>query len=131
MDAYSANVMDHFEHPRNVGLIDAPDGEAVRSNPAMRIHMMLRIADGTITEARWQTKGCPASIASSSRASELVRGWSIEDVDSLERDSIAKALGGLPAAKMHCSALAAEALKAAVADYRGRQTRREAPGATV
>jgi nitrogen fixation protein NifU and related proteins len=118
MEGYSTTVVDHFENPRNAGTMDSPDGEAVRANPAMRVHIMLRIEGETIREVRWQTKGCPASIASSSFASEWVNGWTLEAVDSLERDSVAQAIGGLPASKMHCSALTAEVLKAAVADYR-------------
>lgn len=122
MEAYSATVMDHFEHPRNAGTIANPDGQATRANPAMRIHVMLRIEDGQVTDAKWQTKGCPASIASSSFGSEMVLGMKLDEVESLGRQSIAEGLGGLPASKMHCSALAAEALKAAVADYRSRAT---------
>lgn len=121
MEHYSPTVIDHFEHPRNAGAMDAPDGEATRANPAMRIHVMLRIRDGRVSEMRWQTKGCPASIASSSFASELITGWSVEDVESLGRERIAEAIGGLPASKMHCSALAADALRAAVADYREKR----------
>jgi len=121
VEQYSATVIDHFEHPRNVGRLDDPDGEATRSNPAMRIHVTLRIREGLVHEMRWQTKGCPASIAASSFASEMVSGWPVEAVESLGRESIAEAMGGLPAAKMHCSALAADALRAAVADYRAKQ----------
>lgn len=122
MEQYSATVIDHFEHPRNSGVLDDPDGQATRSNPAMRIHVMLRIADGVVRDVRWQTKGCPASIASSSFASELVRGWTVEEVERLGQASIAEAMGGLPASKMHCSALAADVLKAATAAYRARQS---------
>jgi nitrogen fixation NifU-like protein len=121
MEQYSTTVVDHFENPRNAGPMEAPDGEATRSNPAMRIHVMLRIEGDRVADVRWQTKGCPASIASSSFASELVRGWPLGEVEALGRDSIAEAIGGLPASKMHCSALAAEALRAAVADYRAKQ----------
>jgi nitrogen fixation protein NifU and related proteins len=100
--------------------MEHPDGEATRANPAMRIHVMLRVDEGKVREMRWQTKGCPASIASSSFASEMVAGWSLEAVEGLGKESIAEAIGGLPAAKLHCSALAAEALRAAVADYRAK-----------
>lgn len=127
MEQYSDTVMDHFEHPRNAGAMEHPDGEAVRSNPAMRIHVMLRVHAGRVSEMRWQTKGCPASIASSSFASELIAGWPLEEVEAIGRETIAEAIGGLPASKMHCSALAADALRAAVADYRAKQ--RTAAGA--
>ncbi|MDZ7729368.1 MAG: iron-sulfur cluster assembly scaffold protein [Dehalococcoidia bacterium] len=120
MEPYSATVMDHFENPRNSGELENPDAEATRSNPAMRVHMMLRIEDGRVTDVRWQTKGCPASIASSSFASDMIRGWTLEEVEALGKDSVAEAIGGLPAAKMHCSALTADVLKAAIADYRER-----------
>jgi nitrogen fixation protein NifU and related proteins len=118
MESYSAAVMDHFENPRNSGEMESPDGEATRSNPAMRVRMMLRIDDGRVTDVRWKTKGCPASIAASSYGSEMVRGWTLEEVEALTKTSIAEGIGGLPASKMHCSALAAEVLRAAVADYR-------------
>jgi nitrogen fixation protein NifU and related proteins len=131
MEGYSATVVDHFENPRNSGTLDQPDGEATRSNPAMRIHMMLRIEGGRLRDVRWQTKGCPASIASSSFASEMVRGWTIEEVDALENDTVAKGIGGLPASKMHCSALTAEALKAAVANYREKAASDRGTSGTV
>ncbi len=118
MEGYSPTVVDHFENPRNSGVLENPDGQATRSNPAMRVHMMLRVEDGVVRDVRWQTRGCPASIASSSFASEMVRGWTLEAIEALQRDSVAKAIGGLPAAKMHCSALTADVLKAAVSDYR-------------
>lgn len=112
--------MDHFEHPRNAGEMERPDAEATRSNPAMRVRMMLRIQDGRVTDVRWRTKGCPASIAVSSKGSELVKGWSLEEVAAIGKTTISEALGGLPASKMHCSALAADVLRAAVANYRER-----------
>jgi len=131
VEQYSTTVIDHFEHPRNVGRLDDPDGDATRSNPAMRIHVMLRIRDGLVREMRWQTKGCPASIAASSFASEMVPGWPVEAVESLGRESIAEAMGGLPASKMHCSALAADALRAAVADYRAKRAAKADGAAAV
>lgn len=121
MESYSAAVMDHFENPRNSGEMEDPDGEATRSNPAMRVRMMLRIRDGRVADVRWKTKGCPASIAASSFGSEMVKGWPLEDVEALTKTAIAEGIGGLPASKMHCSALAAEVLRAAAADYRARQ----------
>jgi nitrogen fixation protein NifU and related proteins len=121
MDSYSATVVDHFENPRNSGELENPDGEATRSNPAMRVRMMLRIEGDRIADVRWKTKGCPASIASSSFGSEMVKGWTLDEVEAMTKTAIAEGIGGLPTSKMHCSALAADVLRAAVADYRERR----------
>jgi nitrogen fixation NifU-like protein len=84
------------------------------------MRVMIRVADGRVAAVRWQTRGCPPAIATSSLASELVQGWSLEEVDALTRERIADEVGGLPRDKVHCSVLAADALRAAVADYRRR-----------
>jgi len=120
--AYSDLVMDHFEHPRNAGELPDADGEATKSNPVCgdRMRVMIRVDDGRIGDVRWQTRGCPPAIATSSFASEMVRGWTLEEVDGLTRERIAEAIGGLPKDKVHCSVLAADALKAAVAHYRSK-----------
>ena len=112
--------MEHFENPRNAGELDAPDGEATVSNPVCgdRMRVMIRVDEGRVAEVRWQTRGCPPAIATSSFASELVRGWTLEEIDGLTREAIAEGIGGLPKDKVHCSVLAADALKAAVASYR-------------
>lgn len=122
MAAYAPLVIEHFEHPRNSGELDAPDGEATTANPVCgdRMRVMIRVNDGLIADVRWQTRGCPPAIATSSFASEMVKGWSLAEVDALTRDAIAEAIGGLPKDKVHCSVLAADALKAAVKDYRSR-----------
>lgn len=122
MAAYSPTVMEHFEHPRNAGELEQPDGEATTSNPVCgdRMRVMIRVAEGRVAEVRWQTRGCPPAIATSSFASEMVRGWALEDVEALTRDQIAEAIGGLPRDKVHCSVLAADALRAAIADYRSK-----------
>lgn len=122
MAAYSPLVLDHFERPRNAGELADPHGEAVTSNPVCgdRMRVMIRVDGGRLSEVRWQTRGCPPAIATSSFASEMVRGWRIEDVEALTREAIAEAIGGLPKDKVHCSVLAADALRAAVADYRKR-----------
>lgn len=122
MAAYSPTVMEHFEHPRNAGELEQPDGEATTSNPVCgdRMRVMIRVAEGRVAEVRWQTRGCPPAIATSSFASEMVRGWALEDVEALTRDRIAEAIGGLPRDKVHCSVLAADALRAAIADYRSK-----------
>jgi nitrogen fixation NifU-like protein len=122
MAAYSPQVIEHFEHPRNSGELEDPDGEATTSNPVCgdRMRVMIRVRDGCIDAVRWQTRGCPPAIATSSFASEMVQGWTLEQVDALTRDAIAEAIGGLPKDKVHCSVLAADALQAAVADYRAK-----------
>ena len=123
MAAYSDLVVQHFQHPRNAGEMPDPDGEATKSNPVCgdRMRVMIRVADGRIVEVRWQTRGCPPAIATSSVASEMVTGWDLERVEELTREAIAEAVGGLPKDKVHCSVLAADALRAAIADYRSRR----------
>jgi nitrogen fixation protein NifU and related proteins len=122
MAAYAPLVMEHFEHPRNAGELVDPDGEATTSNPVCgdRMRVMIRVSEGRIRDVRWQTRGCPPAIATSSFASELVQGWTLEEVEALTRESIAEGIGGLPKDKVHCSVLAADALRSAVADYRTR-----------
>lgn len=122
MAAYSDLVMDHFEHPRNAGEIEAPDGEATTANPVCgdRMRVMLRVEGGRIVEMRWQTRGCPPAIATSSFTSELIRGWMLEEAEALTREQIAEGIGGLPKDKVHCSVLAADAVRAAIANYRAR-----------
>lgn len=114
--------MDHFEHPRNAGELPDANGEATTSNPVCgdRMRVMIRVDGGRIGAVRWQTRGCPPAIATSSFASELVQGWPLESVEALTRDELAEGIGGLPKDKIHCSVLAADALRAAVADFRQR-----------
>ena len=123
MAAYSDLVVEHFQNPRNSGEMDSPDGEATRANPVCgdRMRVMIRVQDGAITEVRWQTRGCPPAIATSSVASEMVRGWPLEKVEALTREEVAAAVGGLPKDKIHCSVLAADALRAAIKDHRSRR----------
>lgn len=122
MAAYSDLVVEHFQNPRNAGEMDAPDGEATKSNPVCgdRMRVMIRVKDDIIEEVRWQTRGCPPAIATSSVASEMVVGWPLARVEALTREEIAGAVGGLPKDKVHCSVLAADALRAAIQDYRTR-----------
>lgn len=122
MAAYSETVMDHFEHPRNAGEMDAPDGEATVRNPVCgdRMQVMLRIDEGRIAKMQWLTRGCPPAIATSSWTSERVEGWTLGEAEALTREAIAEGIGGLPRDKVHCSVLAADALKRAIADYRER-----------
>lgn len=99
-----------------------PDGEATKANPVCgdRMRVMIRVSDDRIAEMKWQTRGCPPAIATSSVASEMVVGWPLEQVERLTREEVAEAVGGLPADKVHCSVLAADALRAAIADYRAK-----------
>lgn len=114
---YNATVLDHFRSPRNVG--ELPDANAIgeASNPAMQIRLLLRIDDGRIGAARFQTKGCPASIASSSVATEWLTGKPLERARAMTRQDLLDALGGLPRAKHHCPALVEKALAAALAQH--------------
>jgi nitrogen fixation NifU-like protein len=120
--AYSDIVIDHFENPRNAGEMESPDGESATSNPVCgdRMRVMIRVVDGRIADVRWKTRGCPPAIATSSYSSELVKGWTLAQVEALTREQIAGGVGGLPKDKVHCSVLAADALRAAVADYKAR-----------
>jgi len=122
MAAYSDLVLEHFQNPRNAGELPDANGEATTSNPVCgdRMRVMIRVEDDRVAEMRWQTRGCPPAIATSSVASELVRGWTLQQVEALTRDEVAAAVGGLPADKVHCSVLAADALRAAIADFRAR-----------
>lgn len=123
MAAYSPLVMDHFEHPRNSGEMPSPDGEATVSNPVCgdRMRVMIRVEGERLAEVRWLTRGCPPAIATSSFTSELVAGWTLEEVEGLTREAIAHAIGGLPNDKVHCSVLATDALRGAIQDYRARR----------
>ncbi len=122
MAAYSDTVLDHFQNPRNSGEMPDPDGDATTSNPVCgdRMRVMIRVADDRIAEVRWLTRGCPPAIATSSFASEMVKGWTLDEASALTRERIAEEIGGLPKDKVHCSVLAADALKAAIADYRSK-----------
>ena len=119
-EGYSDTVLDHFERPRNSGALEDANAIGYMTNPVCgdTLLLMLRVEDGRIEEARWQSDGCVASIAASSLLSELVRGQSLGDAGALTREAIAEALGGLPASKLHASVLAADALHHALADYR-------------
>ena len=122
MAAYSDLVVEHFQNPRNSGEMTDPDGEATKANPVCgdRMRVMIRVEGEQIAEVRWLTRGCPPAIATSSVASEMVVGWPLEKVEALTREEIAVAVGGLPADKVHCSVLAADALRGAIADFRSK-----------
>lgn len=116
---YSEKVMDHFTNPRNVGEIENADGIGevgnVKCGDIMR--MYLRIKDNTIEDVKFKTFGCGSAIASSSMATELIKGKTIEEAMDLTNKAVADALDGLPPIKMHCSVLAEQAIKAALLDY--------------
>ena len=122
MALYSDKVMDHFRHPRNVGIIEDADGVGEAGNPVcgdiMKIY--LKIADDTVADVKFETFGCGSAIASSSMATELIKGKPVSEAMNLTNKAVAEALDGLPAYKMHCSVLAEEAIKAAVRDYYDR-----------
>lgn len=117
---YSEKVMDHFMNPRNVGEMENPSAYAEVGNPACGdiIKMYLSIKDDRIDDIKFQTFGCAAAIATSSRTTELVKGKTLDEALELTRDDVADELGGLPDVKMHCSNLAADALHKAIKNYR-------------
>jgi nitrogen fixation NifU-like protein len=117
---YSDIVIDHFENPRNMGEIEAADGEAEVGNPACGdvTKIFLKIEDGRIVDVKFKTFGCAAAIASASMTTELIKGKTLEDALKVTNELVAKELGGLPAAKMHCSVMAEEALAAAIENYK-------------
>ena len=119
---YNEKVMDHFRNPRNVGELENPDGVGRVGNPICGdvMEMQIRVQNGIIADAKFRTFGCGAAIATSSMATEMVKGKSLEEALTISNKAVAEALDGLPAAKMHCSSLAEDALKAAIADYRSK-----------
>jgi nitrogen fixation protein NifU and related proteins len=120
---YSPTVIDHFQHPRNLGDLDAPDAVAEVENPACgdRTRLALRIEGERIVAARFRTEGCPAAIAASSITTELLLGKSLAEAGDLRDSDVVEALGGLPRNKMHCSVLAEDVIRAALEDYGRRQ----------
>jgi len=124
--AYSDKVIEHYEHPRNVGAFDAADGEvgtgmvgAPACGDVMKLQIKVNPATGVIEDARFKTYGCGSAIASSSLVTEWVKGRSLDEALAIKNTAIAEELA-LPPVKIHCSILAEDAIKAAVADYRAR-----------
>lgn len=119
---YSEKVMDHFLHPRNVGEIEDADGIGEVGNAVCGdiMKMYIKVVDGIIVDVKFKTFGCGSAIATSSMATELIKGKSIEEALTLSNKAVVEALDGLPAHKVHCSVLAEEAVKAAVKDYYDR-----------
>lgn len=116
---YSEKVMEHFAHPHNVGVIEDANGVGEVGNAKCGdiMKMYLKIEDGVIKDAKFQTFGCASAIATSSIATDLIKGQPIDEALKLTNQAVVEALDGLPAVKVHCSVLAEQAIKAAVADY--------------
>ncbi len=123
---YSEKVMEHFANPRNVGEIPDADGIGKVGNPQCGDVMWLyiKVKDNIITEIKFKTFGCGAAIATSSMITELARDKTIEEAKKITRADVADELGGLPPVKMHCSNLAADALREAIKDYEAKQAAR-------
>ena len=121
---YNDTVMDHFMNPRNLGDINDADGVgevgAAACGDIMKIS--IKVEDGKITDARFKTFGCGSAIASSSMATELIKGRTLDEAKHFSNQEVVDALGGLPPVKIHCSVLAEEALKAAIEDYEKKHT---------
>lgn len=119
MVLYSETVMDHFRNPRNVGVIEDADGVGevgnVQCGDIMKIY--LKIKEGIISDVKFETFGCGSAIASSSMATEMIKGKPVAEAMALTNRAVAEALDGLPAHKLHCSVLAEEAIKKALQDY--------------
>ncbi|MBP5303549.1 MAG: Fe-S cluster assembly scaffold protein NifU [Clostridia bacterium] len=120
---YSEKVMDHFANPRNVGEIKDADGVGEVGNAVCGdiMKMYIKVKDGKIEDVKFKTFGCGSAIATSSMATELIKGKPIEEALQLTNKAVVEALDGLPAHKLHCSVLAEQAIKAALADYYTRQ----------
>ena len=129
MALYNEKVMDHFRNPRNVGVLEDADGVGEVGNAKcgdiMRIY--IKVEDDVITDVKFKTFGCGAAIATSSKATEIVKGMTLEEAEKVTNRMVMEALGGLPPVKIHCSVLAEEALHAAIQDYRARLSGGEKP----
>lgn len=120
---YSKKVMEHFLNPRNMGEMKEPNGTGKVGNPICGdvMHVSIKVKDNKIDDIKFLTLGCAAAIATSSMITELAKGKTLEEAEKLTRNDIADALEGLPPIKMHCSNLAADALREAIKDYREKQ----------
>ena len=119
MALYSDKVMDHFQNPRNVGKMDDADGigEVGNAKCGDIMRMYIKVEDGVITDCKFNTFGCGSAIATSSMATELIKGKPVEEALELSNQAVVEALDGLPPQKIHCSVLAEEAVRAAVKEY--------------
>jgi len=116
---YTEKVMEHFGNPRNVGVIEDPDGVGEVGNPVCGdvMKITLKVADDRISDIKFQTLGCGAAIATSSIVTEMAKGMTLSEAVMITKQQVADELGGLPPAKMHCSVLATDGLKVAIDDY--------------
>ena len=123
MALYSEKVMDHFRNPRNVGVLEDANGVGTVGNAKCGdiMKMYLKIEDDIVKDVKFETFGCGSAIASSSMATELIKGKPVDEARQLTNKAVAEALDGLPDYKMHCSVLAQEAIEAALKDYESRQ----------
>ncbi len=121
---YSTKVMEHFANPHNVGEIENADGIGKVGNPVCGdiMNMYIKVENNVITDVKFKTFGCGAAIATSSMATDLIKGKTIEEALNLTNDAVAEALGGLPKIKMHCSVLAEQAVRGAIDDYLRKTT---------
>lgn len=119
MGLYNETVMDHFTNPRNVGDLENPDGTGVYGSPVCgdMMQIQIKVQEEVITDAKFKTFGCGSAIASSSMATEMIIGKTIDQALALTNKQIVEELGGLPAVKIHCSVLADHAIKSAIYDY--------------
>jgi nitrogen fixation NifU-like protein len=124
---YSKKVLEHFTNPRNVGVIENPDGYGKVGNPVCGdlMEMFIRVKDDIITDIKFRTFGCGSAIATSSMVTEMAKGMHVDQAMKLTRNDVATELEGLPPVKMHCSNLAADALHAAIKDYRAKKGQAE------
>ena len=124
-DIYTEKVLNHFRNPRNMGEIKNADGIGTVGNPTCGdvMTIYIKVRDDKIVDIKFKTYGCTAAIASSSIATELVKGKTLDEAMKLSRDDVANELGGLPTIKMHCSNLAADALREAIKDYRNKKNK--------
>jgi nitrogen fixation NifU-like protein len=122
---YSEKVLDHFRNPRNVGVIEKADGYGKVGNPVcgdlMEIYIKVDKEEDTINEVKFRTFGCGSAVATSSMVTTMAKGMKVDDAYEITRNDVAEELDGLPPIKMHCSNLAADALKAAIDNYRGKE----------
>jgi nitrogen fixation NifU-like protein len=120
MVEYSEKLMDHFQNPRNVGVIEKADGVGKLSSDVCGdiMHLYIRVEDKIITDAKYTTFGCAAAVASGSILTEMIIGMTLDNAEAITKEAIADNLGGVPEPKMHCSLLAADCLRLAIEDYR-------------
>lgn len=121
---YTERVMDHFSNPRNVGEIEAADGSGTVGNPVCGdiMKITIRVKDERLEDIKFKTFGCGAAIATSSMVTEMAMGKTLEEAKTITNRMVAEMLGGLPPNKMHCSNLAADALREAITDYENKKT---------